>query len=480
MKNYLYKIGTAVLFSSSLLFVGCDPEFEEDEVTFSQGENLNLTKYIAVGNSLTAGFQDNGLYREGQLSSYPKIMSDQFALVGGGDFIQPLFTEAQRNGSGYLELIEFTPTNPPSPITATVTTNRAIVGLGKDNNTPLFARYADLDKIQNFGVPGIKLLDIKTPGYGLDNPLGFNPYFERILPAALPQGAQTYLQRVSGSQHTFFSAWLGNNDVLGYATAGGFSGSISPTATFSSLYGELITAMTANGAEGIVATIPDVRSVPFFTTVGPTAKQLLTAVNVPAFYALTKNGATRKLIMRDAIKDAQGGDVLLTLTSSAYLPLFGTVTGKYWRDLAASQNPSNPTAALSQYLAVFDIDTLQTFGTERNPVPSALVLDTDEQNEINTATVAYNTAIKAQASTKNLAVFDAYEFFNGLQNGFNLSGVSYSPAFITGNLFSLDGVHPTPRGYAIIANEMIKEINAKYGSKVPTTDVTKFRAVVLP
>ncbi|MDX5437011.1 MAG: SGNH/GDSL hydrolase family protein, partial [Pontibacter sp.] len=67
-----------------------------------------------------------------------------------------------------------------------------------------------------------------------------------------------------------------------------------------------------------------------------------------------------------------------------------------------------------------------------------------------------------------------------ISNGFVRDGVAYSPAFITGNLFSLDGVHPTPRGYAIIANEVIKAINSKYNSSVPQTDITQYRAVLLP
>lgn len=484
MKNLVHKFGAAVLFSSALFFTGCDPEFDE-EVTISKGENLDLSKYIAVGNSLTAGFQDNGLYLEGQQKSYPKILANQFALVGGGAFVQPLFSEAQENGSGYARLTGFTSTG--SPILTPVTSKLAIRGMGADNKTFLYTKAADLENIQNFGVPGIKLANINIPGYGLNNPQGFNPYFERILPSGLPFGAQTYLQRISANQHTFFSAWLGNNDVLGYATAGGFAdqninstNQITEVSVFNTLYTELLNNLTANGAEGIVATIPDVRSVPFFTTVGPAAKQLLTTASIPAFFALTKAGKTRVVIPRTELKDAEGGTVLLTLTSSAYLPLFGRPTGKYWRDLAASQNPANPTAALAQYLAVFEIDTLEAFGTQKNPIPSALVLDQDEQAEINTATMAFNTTIKAQAAAKGLAVFDAYEFFNSVQNGIILGGVSYSPAYITGNLFSLDGIHPTPRGYAIIANEMIRAINAKYGSSIPTTDVTQYRGVILP
>jgi hypothetical protein len=68
----------------------------------------DFTRYIAVGNSLTAGYADGGLYLEGQQNSYPSIIAKQMAAVGGGKFTQPLFTEAQANGSGYLKLTGFT------------------------------------------------------------------------------------------------------------------------------------------------------------------------------------------------------------------------------------------------------------------------------------------------------------------------------------------------------------------------------------
>jgi hypothetical protein len=471
MKNILHKLGAVAFLSSSLLFTGCDPEFEDDR-TFSAG-SLDLTKYVAVGNSLTAGYQDNGLSLEGQLNSYPNILANQFSFVGGGSFTQPLFSLEQRNGTGYLRLTGFTSTG--SPITTTVNTELAVRGLGADGKTPLLTKFTGA--INNFGVPGIRVADINTQGYGLNNPVAFNPYFERLLPDG---SFTTYLQKVSTSAPTFFSLWLGNNDVLGYATAGGFAGSITATSTFETNYTAMVNALSANNTEGIVATIPDVRAVPFFTTVGPTFKASLPAA-VPAVVVLTKNTSTRKVVLKSDIKSASGGTVLFTLTSAPYLPLVGTPTGKYWRDLAKSQNPSNSNAALQQYLAAFQIDTTKMFGLSgENPFPSALVLDGDEQAEIATATTAFNTFIKSQAASKNLAVFDAFEFFNRIQTGFALNGVNYSPAFITGNLFSLDGVHPTQRGYAIIANEMIRAINTKYGSTIPTIDVTQFRAVQIP
>ncbi|MGC1472447.1 MAG: G-D-S-L family lipolytic protein, partial [Psychroserpens sp.] len=41
---------------------------------------------------------------------------------------------------------------------------------------------------------------------------------------------------------------------------------------------------------------------------------------------------------------------------------------------------------------------------------------------------------------------------------------SLTSGLVTGGAFSLDGVHPTARGYALIANEVMKAIDATYGS----------------
>ena len=71
MKKYLSKTGLALLSACALLN-SCKPDIEAPAV--SKGD-LNLSKYIAVGNSLTAGYQDNGVYREGQMNSYPSILA---------------------------------------------------------------------------------------------------------------------------------------------------------------------------------------------------------------------------------------------------------------------------------------------------------------------------------------------------------------------------------------------------------------------
>jgi lysophospholipase L1-like esterase len=78
-------------------------------------------------------------------------------------------------------------------------------------------------------------------------------------------------------------------------------------------------------------------------------------------------------------------------------------------------------------------------------------------------------------------VFDAYTFLNNIkQHGMVVDGVSVNSNYISGGLFSLDGVHLTPRGYSIVANEFIKAINAKYGSSIPLVNVSDYRGVKFP
>ncbi|WP_375416272.1 SGNH/GDSL hydrolase family protein [uncultured Hymenobacter sp.] len=473
MKKFL-TYATPALTLLGLTLGGCQPDIDEPKASAG---GADFSRYIAVGNSLTAGYADGGLYLEGQQNSYPALLAQQFAEVGGGAFTQPLFTEAQANGSGYLSLTGFTAAG--TPITTPVTTNLAVRAV-----TPQILYTKFTDPINNLGVPGIRMSDIQTAGYGSNRG---NAFFERITPDATP--TQTYLQRVQATvaaiNPTFFTEWLGNNDVLGYATSGGAStapnNSLTSVATFTASTASILDALTVGGAKGVVATIPDVTGIPFFTTVGPTLRSTLTANSVPGVVTLTgaapgnATSGNRKQIAAADIRNASGGRQLFTLTSASFLGLLGRPTGAPWRALV-------PRASLSAYLAGYAIDTTAAFGvTAANPIPSAFVLDDVEQGLVATATTAFNAALTTAANARGLAIFDANAFFTQVaRGGLAINGANNSAAYITGNLFSLDGVHPTPRGYAVIANEMIRVINGKYGAHVAGVDATRYRGVKFP
>jgi len=428
MKKYILNsfLAAAILFTAA-----CKPEIETPAGT-TAGQ-ANFSKYIAVGNSLTSGFADGGLYLEGQKVAYPNLIAAKMATVGGGSFTSPFFTDAQANGSGYVALtalVNGTPTLTP------VTDKLAYIDAAKH-----LAKYTT--EIQNLGIPGMRV------DLSFDPSLTFsaaNPYFERLLTDA-QVGKTNYFQYIQGRNHTFFSLWLGNNDVLGYALNGAVTVNGDPTTvltdkvTFSSLYANLVNALSAGGQKGIVGTIPDVTAIPYFNTV--TVAALLNAAKAinpaaAAIYIQTGTGAVRAATAEDLIR-----------------------------------LPFQTAGLFGQGAIPYGLHPL-------NPITSNWVLDKDEVIKVKDYVNSYNSSIKSLATSKGLAIADTYTYFNQVKVGMNIQGIGINSAFISGGAFSLDGIHLTPRGNAVIANVFIDAINAKYGSTIPTVDITQYRGVKFP
>ena len=409
--------------------------------------NADFTKYVAVGNSLTAGYADGGVYRTSQLNSYPNILAGQFATVGGGNFVQPLFTEAQAAGSGYIKLTKIP--NPSDPTSLASSLAQVAPGAARGGTTsggaPLLTKFADAN--QNLGVPGIKTADILTPGYGSTRG---NQYFERLLPDATTNPASvttTYLQYVSDNLNgaTFFTSWLGNNDALAYALAGGTgaentANGLTSTALFTTNTTAIMNKLTEGSRKGVVIGIPNITAAPYFTT------------------------ATAQI---NALASAQGRTGLAIQSKSAPGGVRLSAAGDYFLLSLAS--------VLSDFLA-------KGVGlSAANPVPDQYVLDASEVTALNTRVNEFNAILKAQADAKGLAYVDINPIFQQIAQtgGYVLNGVTYSPAFIQGGVFSLDGIHLTPAGYALVANEIIKGINTKYGSTIPQVNPASYRRVLL-
>jgi len=119
--------------------------------------------------------------------------------------------------------------------------------------------------------------------------------------------------------------------------------------------------------------------------------------------------------------------------------------------------------------------------TPLTPIENQYVLDANEVALTKDYVNSYNATIKSTASSKGIAVADIYTFLNDIKaNGLVVDGINLNSNYISGGLFSLDGVHLTPRGYAVVANQFIKAINAKYGSTIPLANVASYRAVKFP
>ena len=428
MKKYILNsfVAAALLFAAS-----CKPEIETPAGT-TAGQ-ANFSKYIAVGNSLTSGYADGGLYLEGQKVAYPNLIAAKMATVGGGAFTSPFFTDAHSNGSGYIALtalVNGTPTL--TPVTDKLAYRDAAMHLDKYSG-----------EVQNLGIPGMRV------DLAFDPTLTFsaaNPFFERLLTDA-QVGKTNYFQFIQGRNHTFFSLWLGNNDVLGYALNGAVTVPTDPTTaltdkvTFSSLYANLLNVLTAGGQKGVVATIPDVTAIPYFNT-----------VTVPALLAAAK-----------AINPAAAAVFIQTGT--------GTVRAATSEDLI--RLPFQTAGLFGQGAIPYGLHPL-------NPITSNWVLDKDEVAKVKDYVNSYNSSIKSLATSKGLAIADTYDYFNQVKAGVYVQGVGINAAFISGGAFSLDGIHLTPRGNAVIGNVFIDAINAKYSSTIPDIDITQYRGVKFP
>ena len=438
--------------------------------------SVSVTKYVAIGNSLTAGYQSNGLYASAQIYSYPKMISQQLVKAGAvlDTFQQPLYGDPGNADPGpgpntgksqrYV-ILNFT--DPKNPV---------IGPEGKAAGIPLNSTLAR--PYDNLGIPGIPIasfLDsVTTPA------AGFGPLVLRSSALGKSIFKQVQTLKKAGAAPDLVTFWLGANDVLGYATSGGtvknpFNNTADPTPgdVFAFLYKQALDSLRSAlpNAKIVVATIPNVGSVPFFTTVGPkmaagikAAKAVNSAI-VGLFYQ--KHGEVVASSFTNF--DNPANTPLITLKASTYAALLGDTTGRWYSDNGITTLPAN-------------INTKQPFGFHpQNPFPDALVLDSAEQAVAAKAVLDFNAAITASAAADGAALFDAYSFFSNVaKNGYSVAGEVYTAAYISGGLFSLDGVHPSSRGYAIIANQYINTMNAKFGMNVPLVSLANIPGIPTP
>jgi lysophospholipase L1-like esterase len=371
----------------------------------------------------------------------------------------------------------------------------------------------------NMGIPGAKSFHLIAPGYGnlagvFATPATANPYFARFSSSA----TTSILADAVAQAPTFFSLFIGGNDVLGYATNGGVPSSqdpvlgddITPTATFNFAYNTLVTTLTANGAKGVVANLPYITALPYFTTVpyNPlTAKSLgkdneavgvatIKALNAqlygPLKQALTAFGAGDRINLLSEtaanpvlIKDESLTNLSVQLTA-AFTPTLGAQTAAFYgavfgqaRQAKATDLVVLPTRAdigaapkaTDSGIGIAPPAPLDKFGVTY-PLQDKHVLIPTEIAEIKTATDAYNVIIAAAAESKGLAFVDTRTVLAQLSTGgIRFGNFTMTSAYAVGGAFSLDGVHPSPRGYGLIANIFIDAINEKYGSTLRHVDL---------
>ncbi len=449
------KVLSLILLVGLLALISCDPNDPSQPNLNIPKQILLLNKMVAVGNSLTAGFQSAGLAQSFQEHSYPYQIAMQIKKLGiKVDFQQPLI---ENPGIGS------TPGRTPLMLK-----NGALV------TDPLPKQPQDMllnallpRPYDNLGVPGADANDVLNTVDGS----GGNPFFDIVL--RNPNFANTtQLQQAILLNPTLVILWIGNNDALGAALAGGDLTQLTSQSDFQSRMTAILTELRTKTHAGIVmGNIPFVTDIPFVNTLD------IIYHDSPALGI----SAAIPVVFDQTLQPVQ-------FSAGLYIPLLTEETNVTHLTLPAltmyQQGIGVPDSAALVQLGIPGVTAgiLQAgmiqagLNPTGQPLPGSVTITADEESAIRDAVNGFNATITALAGQFQVPVVDA----NTALGTLNTTGISgYSGRFVlldpvnTG--FSLDGIHPNNGGYGIVANLFIQTINQAFSLQIPQVDVSTLK-----
>lgn len=400
--------GALLLGVATTVFVGCQADHAILGLTPSDPMFL---RYVALGNSITAGYQSGGINDSTQKQSYALLLAKQMNTR----YAYPSLTA---------------PGCPP-PVNNLLTQTR--VGTASTSTTcALRATSSSTLTLNNVAVPGIASADPTAVGGTAAN--SANALVELIL------GGKTMVQKALDVQPTFASIWVGNNDILGPATSG-LPSTATAVNTFQANYGLMMTQLLAGAPQlkGVLIGVVQVAQVPLLFQAGVLANPTVAA----------------------AAAQVAGRPVTLDPTTCAGTNAGALVAFPY---LVAIRNrpAASPGTVFCQPVA----------GGGATDPGDAGILDLTEQAFVSARITAYNAYIKAKADSIGFAYYDPNTTLGVLKADPtkipvfpNLAAPTTTPF---GQYFSLDGVHPSALAHTLIANDIIAVINTKYGTSLAT------------
>jgi lysophospholipase L1-like esterase len=404
---------------------------------FAAVGSANFKTVVAIGDSYGAGFESNSLNEHHSAFSWPAIVAKQLGIplcTLGSSATEVCFAQPIVSYPGIgpeLTLMDIS-TYPPVIVNAP--------GSGAPLNTTFGRAF------NNVSIPGANVADTFTVT-GTDKPVtrGVQQLAQFIL-----RGPVTEVDAVSSLKPTFILVWIGGNDFLGSATNGTTTG-LTSVAAFTAAYNTLLDKLTATGAGVVVGTLPtNPSAVPFFRTV-PT---------------VLINPATRTPVL------GPNGLPITLVGQIDAAPGVGQLAPGSFVTLGASSLLAQGFGIPSALKPILDpTNKLPLFGT---PLPDAVIITPAEMTTLTQRIADYNTAITASAAAHNVPVADIKGLFDRFATGLNVGPFHLTSDFITGGIFSLDGIHLSDIGYTLFANEYIKAINSGYGTHVPVASVATF------
>lgn len=412
------RLQTYLLLGFALALAGCEGPCEKissisaPELTSGTAD---FSSYVAVGTSISAGYQSGGVVDRHQIKAFPAIFAQAIGKTvlqsGQGSFTFPAI-----NQDGIPALLEIRSYQP-----------LILSNSGRTTGAPV--NFSQNFAYNNLGVPGALAFDFAdTTSYYTTNAPIFRSNFTFFNTVVRHRGS-LFAQTLSLSP-TFISYEFGANEVLGAATSG-VSTTIFPSGSYAALLtGHMDAIHTfAPNAKLALFNVPDVTSIPFCTTFPPATINLTTGQPVP--------------LIGPGPAVLSSGDLVLLTASDSLAVGTGIPVGAY--------NYVNPTAP----------------GNGR-PLLNAQVLTGAEVTDLTTAISNMNMAVDSVAQRPWIVKVDLNGLLAGIRaNGLRIGGTEYTSDFITGGLFSLDGVHPNDLAHAVVTNTMITAINARFGATIP-------------
>jgi lysophospholipase L1-like esterase len=380
------------------------------------GANAIFQNYVALGNSITAGYGAGGITDATQRASYAFLLAQQmgtryaYASMAGRGCNPPIANFQTQAGAG----------------TITATQRTTICDL----------RSGTTDILTNVAVPNASSFD-PTDADGTP--------FSNIL-TSLILGGQSQVQRALAAQPTFASIWIGNNDVLGFALRDGRAAAttglagMTAVATFQTNYTAMLNQLVAGapGLKGVLIGVGQVAALPIMVP----AIAFSNAAFKAGFDAIA---GTPTALDGSCLPGGAGATSLVNVMMAFQIRQVGAAGG--FPPIVACV-PGGASGALTA------------------PVGDLLVLDPTEQTTISTRIAAYNAHIQAEATRINFAYYDPNPTLVALRTAgtviTNVPTLGATGTFGTG--MSLDGVHPGATLHRTIANELIPVINTKYGT----------------
>jgi hypothetical protein len=256
-------------------------------------------------------------------------------------------------------------------------------------------------------------------------------------------------------QPTFVIAWPGMDDMWNWASKGGTGTPLPSPAAFRSKLDSILSVLSAGGAKGVLATIPDVRDIPFFTTI-PTRALVLDSTNVHDLNTLYGTGGIDlEFVIGEngfVVEDSNSLYGIRQLTAEEFLTL------------------------------TVPLDSMKCFkmGVLFKMIPDRCSLIDTELQLLRSNIAGYNNAIVDLAAQYDFAVADMAAYYTQVKSGIRFDAVDFTAEFASGGFYSLDGFGPNAKGAGLIANAFLDAIMAKYGAVLPKVAIDDLNGVLFP